>query len=118
MERKNEVDFMSTTVHKRDYGTVDAADVFHWRPDALDMEEEYNRDYKIWDRNVSAGIKQWRDYVNNGKYIFLTIQGQVEPSLWDKTKDDVRFAAVQTLKWPIALIKLMKDRSTRTMTGI
>ena len=58
MERKNKADFMQTAVHKRDYGTVDAASVFHWRPDTLDMEEEYNRSYKIWDRNVSAGIKQ------------------------------------------------------------
>ena len=57
MERKNEVHFMPTAVRKRDYGTVDAANVFHWRPDALDTEEVYNRDYKIWDRNVSAGIK-------------------------------------------------------------
>ena len=48
---------MPTVVRKRDYGIVDVAGVFHWRPNALDTEEEYNRDYKIWDRNVSEGIK-------------------------------------------------------------
>ena len=109
---------MPTAVRKRDYGTLDAVGVFHWRPDALDTEEEYNRDYKIWDINVSAGIKQWREYINNGEYICLAIQGQVEPSLWDKTKDDDRFVEVQTLKCPIALIKLTKNRSTGTMTGV
>ena len=72
---------MPTAVRKRDYSTIDAAGVFHWRLDALDTEEEYNRDYKIWDSNVSAEIKQCRDYVNNGKYIVPAIQGQVEPSL-------------------------------------
>ena len=94
MEKKHRADFMPTAVRNRGYGTVDAAGVFHWRLDALDTEEEYNRDYKIWDRNVSAGIKQWRDYVNNGKYAFLVIQGQVKPSYWDKTKDNARFIAV------------------------
>ena len=118
MEGKNEADFMPTAVRKRNYGTVDVAGVFHWRPDALDTEEEYNKDYKIWDRNLTTGIKQWRDYVNNGEYIFLAIQGQMERSLWDKTKDDAQFVAIQTLKCPIALIKLMKDRSTGTMTGV
>ena len=58
MERKSEADFMSTAVRKRDFGTVDAAGVFHWRSDVLDTEEEYNRDYKIWNINVSTGIKQ------------------------------------------------------------
>ena len=47
MERKNKVDFMPTAVRKRNSGTVDVAGVFHWRPDTLDTEEEYNRDYKI-----------------------------------------------------------------------
>ena len=98
MERKDEDDFMPTIVRKRDYGTVNAASVFEWHANALDTEDEYNRDYKIWDRNVTAGIKQWKDYINNGEYIFLALQGQVKPSLWDKTQDDVRFQAVQTSK--------------------
>ena len=73
--------------------------------DALDTEDELNRDYKILDRNVTAGIKQWKDYVTNGEFLFLAIQGQVEQSLWDKTKDDTQFPAVQASKCPIKLIK-------------
>ena len=84
----------------------------------LDMEEDYNSDLKIWDRNLTAGIKQWKEYGNNDEYFFLAIQGQVESSLWDKTKDNARFAAIQTLKCPIALINLMKERSTGTMNGV
>ena len=42
----------------------------------------------------------------------------MEPSLWDKTKDDARFAAIETLKCPIALINSMKERSTGTMYGV
>ena len=43
---------------------------------------------------------------------FLAIQGQVQPSLWDKTKDNPRFAAIQALKCSIELINLMKERYT------
>ena len=77
MTRKTEADFMTTKSRKRDYGTVDALGVFHWRAPALDTEEDYNRDLKIWDRNLTAGIKQWKEYINNGEYLFLSIQGQV-----------------------------------------
>ena len=49
----------------------------------------------IWDRSAIAGIRKLDNYVNNGKYIFLAIQGQVEPSLWDQTKNDTRFVAIQ-----------------------
>ena len=73
---------------------------------------------KIWDRRVTLGIRQWDNYVNNGEYIFLAIQGQVEPSLWDKTKDDTQFAAIQASKCPIELIILLKDRCIGTMTGV
>ena len=97
MERKLEAQFMPTAPRRRNYGTVDAGGDFHWRPDALDTEEHYERDCKIWDRNYQTGSKQWRDYVNNGKYLFLAIQGQVEPSLSDKTKDDARFATIQVM---------------------
>ena len=48
---------MPTIVRQRDYGTVNANGVFDWHPDALDTEDEYNRDYKIWERNVTSGIK-------------------------------------------------------------
>ena len=49
-------------------------------------------------------MRQFQDYKNNGEYIMLAIEGQIEPSLWDKTKADVRFAAIQTATCPIALI--------------
>ena len=61
---------------------------------------------------MTSGIKNWENYKNNGEYVFLTIKGQVEPALWDKTKDDPRFAAIQTLKCSIELINLMKERCT------
>ena len=109
---------MTTIPRKQDYGMVDALDLFHWCASTLDTEEDYNRDLKIWDRNLTAGIKQWKEYVNNGKHLFLAIQGQMEPSLWDKTKDDARFTAIQTLKCTIALINLMKERSTETMNEV
>ena len=85
---------MPTVVRRRDYGTVNTAGVFKWHADALDTEDEYNRGYKIWERNKTAGIKQWKDYTNEGEYLFLALQGQVESSLWNQTKDDTRFSAV------------------------
>ena len=42
----------------------------------------------------------------------------MEPSLWDKTRDDPRFAAVDALKCPIALINLMKDQCTGAVSGV
>ena len=80
MTRKTQANFVTTKLRKQDYGTVDALDAFHWRAPALDSEEDYIRDCKIWDTNLAAGIKRWNEYVNNGEYIFLTIQVQVEPS--------------------------------------
>ena len=97
MNRKTQADFRTTEPRKRDYGAVDAiTDAFIWHAPALDSEEDYIRDYIICDTNFTAGIKQWKEYVNNSEYLFLTIQGQVEPSLLDETKDDARFAAIQT----------------------
>ena len=85
MNWKAQADFMTIEPHKRNYSAVDAVtDAFIWHAPALDSEEDYIRDCKIWDTNLAAGIKQWNEYVNNGEYIFLTIQGQVEPSLWDR----------------------------------
>ena len=82
------------------------------------LEDDYNRAMKVWDRSVSSGINQWNNYENNGEYILLAIQGQVEPSLWDKTKDDPRFAAIQALKCPIKLVNLMKERCTGAAAGV
>ena len=67
---------------------------------------------------MTSGISQLNNYVNDGESIFLAIQGQVEPSLWDKTKDDPRFAAIQSLKYSIELINLMKERCTRAAVGV
>ena len=67
---------------------------------------------------MTSGIIQWNNYVNNGESIFLAIQEQVEPSLWDKTKNDPRYAAIQALKCPIELINLMKEMCTGAAAGV
>ena len=61
--------------------TVPLWQFFVWNGSALDEEDQYNRDMKIWDRSVTLGISQWNNYVNNEESIFLAIQKQVEPSL-------------------------------------
>ena len=66
MTWKTEANFMTTKPRKKDYGTFDALSLFTWRAFALDMEEDYNRDLKILERNLTAGIKQWKEYLNNG----------------------------------------------------
>ena len=116
MQRSTEGDFMPANVGRSAYGAI-VADVFVWNGNALDTEDEYIRAMKIWEKNVTAGINQWNKYKDNGESIFLAIQGQVEPSLWDKTKDDARFPAIQALKCPIALINLMKERCTGGTAG-
>ena len=84
---------MPANIGRSAYGAI-AAGVFEWNSNTFDTKDQYNRDMKIRDRSVTSGVRQWHNYVNNGESIFLTIQGQVEPSLWDKTKDDPRFAAI------------------------
>ena len=84
---------MPADVGRGAYCTL-VAGVFVWNGNVIDEEDQYNRDMKIWDRSVTLGISQWKNYVNNGESTFLAIQGQVEPSLWDKTKDDQRFGAI------------------------
>ena len=64
-------------------------------------------------RNQTMG-----NYMNAGEYLFIAIQGQVEPSLWDQTKDDTRFAAIQASKCLIELIILLKDGCTGTISGV
>ena len=73
---------------------------------------------KIWERNATAGIRQWDNYVNDGEYLFLAIQGQIESSLWYQTKDDNGFTVVQASKCTIELIILLKDRCTGTAAGV
>ena len=55
-------------------------------------------DKSLWGSKSKAGINNWNKYKQHRESIFLAIQGQVEPSLWDKTMDDPRFAAIETLK--------------------
>ena len=108
---------MPADVGRGAYGIL-VADDFVWNDNVIDEEDRYNRDMKIWDRSVTSGIGQWNNYVNNGESIFLAIQGQVQPSLWDKTKDNPRFVAIQALKCPIELINLMKERRTGAAAGV
>ena len=118
MTRKLQAEFMPTRVRKNTYGNPNPAGVFIWNAPAMDTEEDYAHDMIIWKTGQASGLKQYDDYVNNGEYLMLAIQGQVEPSVWDKTKADVRFAAIQAAKCPIALINLMKERATGTQSGL
>ena len=118
MRRKTRDDFMPADVGRTTFSTVNQAGVFVWNGNAIETEDNYNRAMRVWDRCVTSGIKNCENYENNGESILLAIQGQVEPALWDKTKDDPRFAAIQTLKCPIELINLMKERCTGAAAGV
>ena len=120
MERKEQADFTPARVLRGNYGVpgANAGDAFVWNAPADETEERYDTDFVVWKADREAGMKRFRDYENNGEYIMLAIEGQIESSLWDKTKADVRFAAIQTAKCPIALIKLMKLRATGTQSGV
>ena len=114
---------MPTNVSRIDYGHFNAvgdAYIFNGAtPIArLDEEDQFNRDKSLWESNSKAGINNRNKYKQHGESIFLAIKRQVEPSLWDKTKDDPAFAAIEALKCPIALINLLKDRCTGTVPGV
>ena len=109
---------MPADVGRTAYGTVNQAGIFVWNGNAIETEDDYNRAIRVRDRCTSSGIKKLEIYENNGAPIFLAIQGQVEPALLDKTKDDPRFAAIQTLKYPIELINPMKERCTGASAGV
>ena len=117
MTRKQQAEFMPARVRKNAYGTSPNG-VFIWNAPAMESEEDYDHDITVWKTGQAAGLKQFDTYVNNGEYIMLAIQGQIESSVWDKTKADVRFAAIQAAKCPIALINLMKERATGTQSGL
>ena len=74
MQRKTQSDFMPADVGRSTYGAINSG-VFVWNRNALDTEDQYNRDMKIWDRSVILGTSQWNNYVNNGESICLAIQG-------------------------------------------
>ena len=120
MVRKPQADFIPARVRKTNYGVagVIPGDAFIWNAPAIDIEEDNINNVTVWKTGQVSGMKQYQDYMNNGEYIMLAIQGQVEPSLWDKTKGDVRFAAIEAAKCPIELIKLMKQQTTGTQSGV
>ena len=120
MVRKPQADFIPARVCKTNYGAAGANPgvAFVWNAPAINIEEDYINDVTVWKTGQVSGMKQYQDYVNNGECIMLDIQGQVEQSLWDKTKGDIRFAAIQAAKCPIELIKLMKQRVTGTQSGV
>ena len=104
------------------YGAFNPQDVFVWigamAAERYEQEERFARDSKIWDSEPRKGIRKWNKYKENGEALFLTIKGQIDPTLWDRTMDNAQFAAVETLKCPIALINLMKNRCTGAVTGL
>ena len=72
MQRSTEASFMPANVGRSTYGAI-VAGVFVWNGNALDTEDEYIRDMKIWEKNVTAGINQWNKYKDNGESIYLAI---------------------------------------------
>ena len=111
---------MPVNVGRSAYGAMNATNppVFVWNGNALDTEDRYNRDMQVWNRSVSAAINQWNNYVNDREALMLATKGQAKTSLWDKTKGDSRFAGIQTLKCPIGLLNLSKERCTGGSAGV
>ena len=60
MQRKTHGDFMPADVGRSAYGAITQVGVFVWNGNALDTEDRYNRNMKIWDRSVTSGISQWK----------------------------------------------------------
>ena len=75
MERKTQDNFMPADVGRSTYGAVNAACVFVWNGNALDIEDSYTRAMKVWDKSLSPGITQWNKYVNDGESLMLAIKG-------------------------------------------
>ena len=84
----------------------------------LEEQERYRGDRSEWESVNKAEIIKWNRYEEHGQSIFLAIKGQVEPSLWDKTRDDPGFTDMDASKCPIALINLMNDRCTGAVPGV
>ena len=58
MQRKTQPNFMSANIGRSAYSTVTQAGVFVWNGNALDTEDEYNRDMKALERSVTSGINK------------------------------------------------------------
>ena len=48
---------MPADVGRSVYGAINGG-VFVWNGNALDTEDSYNRNMKIWDKSVTSGISQ------------------------------------------------------------
>ena len=87
---------MPTRVSKSNYGVFTGADadifVYHGVTPAerMDEEDRFCSDKLLWESESKARINNWNKYKQHAESIFLAIQGQVEPSLLDKTMDDPR----------------------------
>ena len=113
---------MPATVSKLNYGAFNNANAFVFTgANAMEMyenEQDYETDKKIWESEQREGIRKWGKYQEHSEAFFLTIKGQIDPALWDRTMDDAQFAAVEAGKYPIALLNLIKDRCTGAVAGL
>ena len=115
--RKLEDEFLPNRIRKDTYGTF-VNGVFVWNAPAMNTEEDYAHDLMMLKTAQQAGQKNYDDYKNDGEFLYLAIQGQVETCVWDKTIADVRYAAVEASKCPIQLLDLLRDRATGTNSGV
>ena len=88
----------------------------------LDKDECFIRDKSMWESESKAGIKELTSGSNIRKVenqFSQPSRDKWKPSLWGKTVDDPGFAAIETLKYPIALINMMKKNPcTGAVAGI
>ena len=120
--RKTRADFMPATVNKLSYGSFNNAGAFEFDganpTERYESEQEYDVDKKIWESEQREGIRKWNKYQEHSEALFLTIKGQIDKALWDRTMDDAQFAAVEAGKCPIALLNLIKNRCTGAVAGL
>ena len=120
--RKTRADFMPATVNKLSYGSFNRADAFEFdganASERFESEQEYDVDKKIWESEQREGVRKWGKYQEHSEALFLTIKGQIDKALWDRTMDDAQFAAVEAGKCPIELLNLIKNRCTGAVAGL
>ena len=120
--RKTRADFMPAAVNKLNYGAFDNAGVFVFNganaTERYEQEQDFDMNKKIWESEQREGIRKWNKYQEHSEALFLTIKGQIDRALWDRTMDDAQFAAVEAGKCPIALLNLIKNRCTGAVAGL
>ena len=84
----------------------------------MDREDDYIVGRKIWETEMAIALKAHNKFLDSGVAIFLTINGQIKPTVWDKMCADSTFAAIQDEKCPVQLVGLMKARCTGTQAGV